>query len=309
MSDFILSILSQVIGQLVTDKIEVNLSNVFSRFEGKGLRKNKQIYSNFLSEINSKGEVNKSDINKLIKQPKYSPYFYDNYFYNTNFSKRLDYIMFLINRCNMEINREKLAEYLGFSSVNKINRYYLSNLEPTFEMETFIAKKLGIDPNWMKSQNNGLEESHPFLLTTNLDEIFDTKGKYFFAISQCDRPYIQIIKKVDSYKYLTYFPYYPFFSEVGGGGKSQLLELLQVLERASRQEIGALQKVVYLTKKEFFDISDGKEYPGIVEKVFWQYGSQYILEDFVNPNILNELNCEELYGKEFVATRKLINKL
>lgn len=48
--------------------------------------------------------------------------------YNTEFAKRLDYIISLINQANTygnKINLESLAESLAFPSVNELKCYYI----------------------------------------------------------------------------------------------------------------------------------------------------------------------------------------
>lgn len=82
--------------------------------------------------------------------------------YNTEFAKRLDYIISLINQANTygnKINLESLAESLAFPSVNELKCYYIKNKEPDFVFIEKLADKLGVNVTWLKTGINAT----PFL--------------------------------------------------------------------------------------------------------------------------------------------------
>ena len=67
---------------------------------------------------------------------------FENELYNTDFAKRLDYIITLINQektYNRKINIDFLAEWLGFSSVNELKCYYIGHTEPDFKFIEYVA--------------------------------------------------------------------------------------------------------------------------------------------------------------------------
>lgn len=117
--------------------IEDTASSIFSNFILKRIRKNKK--------------DNKEECKKSVDEKKYK----------TDFAKRIDQLMFLINQEKYygfeELNLSKLAEYLNLESVEILKQYYKESREPTFQFIDSVAEKLGVNHNWLK-----MERASPF---------------------------------------------------------------------------------------------------------------------------------------------------
>ena len=153
--DFLTStIISGIIYDLIKKGMELSYQGVFGGFLGNKMRLNYPIYGEFLDEINKKKTIIEKEetVNKLLKsEPMASTFEKD--LYNTEFAKRLDYIISLINQENTfawKINLDFLAEWLGFQSVNELKCYYIENIEPDFKFIEILPIKLELIPHGLK---------------------------------------------------------------------------------------------------------------------------------------------------------------
>lgn len=119
--DFLTStILSGIIYDLIKEGMKLSINNVFASYDVHKMDYN--ICEEFIEKINAIEDKNDKVeyANELLnKENKYTTLF-EQQMYPTNFSKRLDYVLALMNNCGYledKINVERLGEYLGFKSV------------------------------------------------------------------------------------------------------------------------------------------------------------------------------------------------
>lgn len=144
---------------LVKQGYKLTLGNVFGNFYGIRMEQNTGICNEFLSEINREDDLSrkKEVIKEVLTEKKQYVYIFERDLYNTNFAKRLDYIMYIINRTKKHekiINLEYLGEFLGHDSVNELMKYYKYEEEPTYQFCEEVANKLGVNAEWLKNGKN-----------------------------------------------------------------------------------------------------------------------------------------------------------
>lgn len=146
------TIISGIIYDLLKKGMKLSYQEVFGRFFGKQMRLNTLVYNEFLDEINQKKTLQEKEeiVNRRLGSGTLA---FERELYNTEFAKRLDYIILLINQANTygnKINLEFLAESLAFPSVNELKCYYIKNKEPDFVFIEKLADKLGVNATWLK---------------------------------------------------------------------------------------------------------------------------------------------------------------
>lgn len=314
--DFIVSsILSGIIYDLVKGGTLLSYSNIFGKFNTSNF--DYSIGKKFIDEINQVTEQDKKIeyANKLLTNENRYTVMFESQLYTTNFAKRIDYVIYLMNEIHSinknAFNLEIMGEYLGFSSVNDLKKYFLYAEEPRYSFIEEVADKLGLSSTWLKyGHGEPFESKLPSIDRAYgiLDhESFDQTKELIFVIS--DSPYrrdIGIIRKTDKFKY----DYYPstivFHGDVGGGGTSALYSLYQFLRELRRR--GLLPQGVYKLPEDYFNsLFKGAIYPGSVEGLRRCYVS-YLLEDFINLFTSEEKmeQYEKSYGKPFVDCQKII---
>jgi|GEM_PF-4699890 len=152
--DFLTStILSGIIYDLIKEGMKLNINNVFASYDVHKMDYN--ICEEFIEKINAiEDKDDKVEYaNELLNEENKYTTLFEQQMYPTNFSKRLDYVLALMNNCGYledKINVERLGEYLGFKSVNDLKQYYLNDIEPDYVFIENIANKMGINVDWMK---------------------------------------------------------------------------------------------------------------------------------------------------------------
>ena len=243
---------------------------MFGGFWRNKMRLNYHIYEEFLDEINKKKTIMEKEetVNKLLKSEPIALTF-EKDLYNTEFAKRLDYIISLINQektFNRKINLDFLAEWLGFQSVNELKCYYIENIEPDFKFIESIANKIGVNSAWFKTGINAT----PFQSSTYEDyaeKILESEieGEYIFAIKDCQRcRKILVMKRVNNIKYLVFQRPIVFHSDVGRTGMSRLCSTYRFLDELSKKDGTCLNNVYFIPEEVFEKLIEGTVYPGIV---------------------------------------------
>lgn len=313
--DFITSsIISGIIYDLVKKGVNLSLMNVFGNTFSNNL--DYKVSQKFLDEINQIKDTDDKIAysNKLLKEENEYTTMFERQMYTTNFAKRLDYIILLMNdngKFNEKINLEKMGEYLGFKSVNDLKRYYLSSEEPEYSFIEIVAYKLGISDKWLKfGEGEPFETTLPSInraLGIISHESFDETKEFIFVIG--DEPYrrnLGIIRKLSKFKY----DYYPhtlvFHADVGGTGGSELFSVYLFLKELRKRR--KMPSGVYKVPSDKFDsFFKGTIYPGTINN-FNQDKCNYLLDDFIdlyNTEDKKE-NYKKLYGKVFVDCQDLI---
>lgn len=221
------TIISGIIYDLLKKGMKLSYQEVFGRFFGEQMRFNASVYNEFLDEINQKRTLQEKEeiVNKRLGSGTLA---FEQELYNTEFAKRLDYIILLINQANAygnKINLEFLAESLAFPSVNELKCYYIKNKEPDFVFIEELADKLGVNATWLKTGINAT----PFLSTIRREDCEqqllknEIEGKYTFVIKDfTQRPEILLLKRVNDIKYVLFQKPFVFNSNVGSAGSEEL---------------------------------------------------------------------------------------
>jgi hypothetical protein len=290
--DFITSsIISGIVYDLIKKGVQLTFKNVFGEFYYINL--DKDICEEFIDKINNvETEERKVDYcNSLLKEEnKYTIMFEENA-YTTNFSKRLDYIINLINDSGYlgeKVNVEKLGKMLGFSSVNDLKKYYISTEEPSYEFIEDLAIKLGVNAEWLQyGQKEPFKSTLPYIHRADeilLQNDFNNIEEFIFVMDDGeDKRDLGIIIRFDKLRYSYYPSTFTFHAEGGSDG------------------------IYVLNEKQFLELFKGKIYPGTVRK----YGKQYctcLLEDFIC--LWSSEECREKYlnwyGRVFVDSQEII---
>lgn len=225
--------------------------------------------------------------------------------YQTMSAKRIDYFLALINRYSRQddyFNLERLADYLGFPSVNELKRYYLYWEEPLFSFSEEVADKLGISCEWLK-----FGKGFPFMniksYPTSADalEIADYDVKYDFAILKSYE--LSIIRREGRIK-RECLSSYPFRKQVGRAGRRDLKDLYDILkELDQKNKIGS---GYYLREEDYYDLKQGKIYPGALSNLGKSAG-ELVLDfmDIYHKFPIAE-SYERIYGEEFLEIQQLV---
>lgn len=312
------SILGGILYDLIKEGTELTIRNVFGNYKLNDLED--KVCGEFISEINEITDVNdKKDFCKeiLSEENRYTKLF-ENNLYKTNFAKRLDYVIFLMNDTNgrtEKYNIEKLGKKLGFSSVNDLKKYYIDSEEPTYEFIEKVAQKLGINVEWIQYGDN-----EPF--KTKLRYVYDPyslireeefKGAKEIIFAMQDdiyEPNLGVIIKVDDLRYDYYPQTYTFHSSVGATGAAELLSLYKFLNKLNQH--GKMPSGVYkIPLNDFSKLFNGQIYPASVYKYRKNpKGNLYLLEDFITlyKSRDEKKKYADLYGKVFVECQDIIKE-
>lgn len=311
--DLVNSILSNLICDLLKEKVKLTYQDIFGNFYGKEMKSNNIIYTNFLVMINEKnGTIEKEKTIEKLLQSEETTAIFERELYNTDFAKRLDYIICLINQkesLGEKINIDYLGEWLGFKSVNELKKYYLYDAEPDYDFIDNIADRLGINKKWLKHGVN----AEPF--QSMLPRIYDTKellyynrdAQFVFAIKDCDdRQEILVIKRTNELKYEVFPRPIVFHSKIGATGEYELYSTYCFLKQLSSNGSTDLFSVHFVPEKIFYNLIAGKCYPGIVINYSAQHKSN-ILSDFLDIDHRYSVdNYVGWYGEDFVKKQKLV---
>lgn len=313
-------ILSGVIYDLLKEGTKLSFQNVFGKnFFGDKLEQDINLCEDFLQEIEEGNDLleKKRNVQRMLSADNEYTNIFDNALYNTNFAKRLDYIVYVINSSRTyerKINIEYLGEFLGFSSANELMRYYKKSEEPTYEFCENVAEKLGVNPQWLKNGEIG-----DAMFKTRLPRIYHTEDiikrnssdefNYHFIIKKSEKREIIIVRKFNEIKY----EYYPccvvFNTHIGNGGKSYLLSFYKFLKHIDSR--GNDITNVHIVPEELFDeILMGKAYCGVVQRYNPQ-GKASILDDFLDVyhRYFSGEDYEKWYGKDFIEIQKIVADL
>lgn len=313
--DFIVSsIISGILYDLIKEGITLTFKNVFGHISANY---DVGTLQQFLNEINEIKDPSKKieHVNMLLNEENKYTVFFEKQLYKTNFSKRLDYIMFLMNeyrdRWHKTINLEMLGDFLGFSSVNDLKIYYLSENEPQYSFIDNVAQKLGVSSEWLRFGHG--EPFKSILPTTDraldiiLSDTFAEGEKLFFVVEASNnyRRNIGIIRKRNNIKY-EYYPHtYVFHADVGASGASELFRFYLFLKKLKDKNTMP-SGCYYMKSEQFYKLFSGEMYPGLIEQSNNEYN--YLLEDFINLYQTKEKKeeYEKAYDKVFVDCQRII---
>lgn len=312
--DFLTSaILSGILYDLIKKGVELNYKNVFMNSNSNSL--DYLICKEFLTEINTIKDQNEKLLltNKLLSEEnKYTTMFEQN-MYTTNFAKRLDYILILMQDSGYyghKINLEKAGEFLGFKSVNDLKKYYLSQEEPEYDFIEFIAEKFGINAEWLKfgfgapfkTSYPGLYRATEILWEENCPK--EIKEIFFAVEDEIYRRHFGVIFKLSDYRY-DYCPHpFIFHADVGGSGASELFSVYSFLKELRNRNM--LPYKVYKVPTDYFQaIFRGESYAGSVVKY---KTDTYLIEDFLDLYKSQEKKMQyiKLHGKVLVDCQDII---
>lgn len=306
---------SAVLGGILYDLIKAGVTNlttgkVFEKMYYSNIDDEK--CQNFLDEINDKPDISsKIEYTNTIltTENKYTTFF-ERELYNTNFAKRLDYALTLINDTDglsRKLNVESLGEILGLQSVNELKKYYITTEEPTYEFIEMVADKLGINPKWMKAGEGNIFKSELKRLHRGM-ELFqesDYDEIQEFIIAMLDVPYeryIVLVRRMNEVKY----EYYPkaliFYRSGGGEGASQLYSVYEMLRKLDK-EFKMPSGVYLLNETTYNNLLQGKIYPGSIKKERYEAG---LLDDFIRLKGFDKQRFMNAYGKTFLDAQDCV---
>lgn len=310
------AIISGIIYDCVKEGVGLTMDAVFKRNSGwTNSNIDERICKEFIDNVNDQDTDNlKIDYAERIlhTQNKYTETF-ESQLYTTNFAKRLDYALMLINDtdyCSPRYNVEKLGEYLGFPSVNDLKKYYTTTEEPTYDFAERLADKMGLNPSWIKSGEGKPFESRLRKLY-NGNDLFEEKDykqveEFLVCIKENSREReLILIKQIDELKY----EYYPramvFYDTKGGAGRSELYSVYEMLVRLNRDR--KLPSEVYCLSNENFDkLIQGYIYPGGVKKY---ERKQNMLEYFIDLDFSDKERLKKWYGQLFVDAQQYVREV
>lgn len=315
--DFITSsIIGGIVYDLIKDSIKLTITNVFGEFNSINL--DKSICEEFIEEINNI-EDEKSKIeyySRLLNEENQYTIMFEENLYKTNFAKRLDYIISLINDSGYfeeKINTEKLGKMLGFSSVNDLKKYYLLTEEPSYEFIENLAVQLGVNVEWFQcGQKEPFESELPYIYSANqilTQKEFNDVEEFIFVIDDgTDERNLGVILKFGKLRY-SYYPHkFIFHANVGASGASELFSVYTFLKALN--EKGKMPAGVYkVDEVQFLELFNGKIYPGSIQK-YNKKCCQYLLDDFISLYSSEEGREKHLnlYGKVFVNCQEIIKQ-
>ena len=269
------------------------------------------VLQELIDEVNNaKNEYEKNRIvQDSFSEPNQITNYLENNLFPTNFAKRLEYVISEIN-CGVKdkkykYNTERIADFLGYDSVNELKKYYINSNEPDYTTIDFIAGKMGVNADWFKFGNGEpFETNLPWL--HDATEIFKNSSmveEYCFAmLDVAVRPELVVIRKINEIKY-DFFPRpFTFHADVGAGGQYELLTVYQMLKRLNQENRMPLG-VYKMKENRFNDLLSGKMYPGMV--IDEEY-CNYLLDDFISFNEEKISKYLEWYGSAFVNAGKCV---
>lgn len=312
--DFLTStIMSGILYDLIKKGIKLSFGNVFIN-NSNNLDHN--ICEEFLEEINQINDENDKleCSNKLLAEENKYTLMFEKNMYTTNFSKRLDYIIALMNDCGYwghKINLEKMGEFLGFNSVNPLKKYYFSTEEPDYAFIDNMAVRLGINAKWMKfGFGEPFESSLPVIYSAKeilFEKDFNDVNEFIFVID--DEPYrknLGVIRKLSDYKYDYFSHTFIFHADVGATGASELFSVYVFLYELNKKRL--MPSGVYkVTQDQFYQLFKGRVYTGTIKK-YRTDSCPYLLDDFLSLYRTEEEKERyvKLYGKVFVDCQDII---
>lgn len=308
------TIISGIIYDLSKKVMKLSYQEVFGRFFGEQMRLNASVYNEFLDEINQKRTLQEKEeiVNKRLESGTLA---FEQELYNTEFAKRLDYIILLINQANAyenKINLEFLAENLDFPSVDELKCYYTENKEPDFAFIEELADKLGVNATWLKTGINAT----PFLSTIRREDREqqllknEIEGKYTFVIKDfTQRPEILLLKRVNDIKYVLFQKPFVFNSNVGSAGSEELYLLYRFLSKLYKRNELSLSDVYFVPEDIFYKMKEGTVYPGIMRN--YPAGKRRgVLCDFIDieHSFWTMEECKEIYGEDFLKIQEIVKR-
>ncbi|MDD2495641.1 MAG: hypothetical protein PHG06_06845 [Parabacteroides sp.] len=208
--------------------------------------------------------INDEEINTILK---------NKLGYRTEFAKRLNYIIDSINQyrySDEKINIEYIGEFLGFSSVNELKCYYISDTEPTYLFMDDIAKNIGVNKDWLKFGkgkpfSSQLHRPSFHRAIDYLKQIINIQPReVIFVLSDDHYSYLGIVLGTNELKY-EYFPeYYHFSNDVGGEGQSQIFSIYNLIKELNTNKLIDNCIVRTVSKEDFEKVFTGAIYTGAV---------------------------------------------
>ncbi len=206
--------------------------------------------------------------------------------YPTVFSSQIDYILFLMNNKyannDIKFTLASICEFLNFSSVNELKKFYHQNEEPEFSFIESIAAQLGVNPIWLKSNINT-----PYIhqCSFNRDEMlyFDLNAikEVYFLTTDIKNDFVTAVFKYNNYKYMYTSYQYPLNHSVGATGANDKKALKKFIDK-----IDTMNKYggFYSLPEDIYNkLLCGKEYPGVF--LYYDHMNTYKVEELLEKNI------------------------
>ena len=243
--------------------------------------------------------------------------------YKTNFARRLDVVIDLMNYNRNEnatrVNLASLSNHLGYDSENALKKYYIYEIEPKYEEINRIANGLGVNYKWLSGE---LTNDEPFRNTNFYSEPLNgfriraqkfyndypyNKAEYFFAMKDLyNIPEIILVRKIDEFKYESCEEPCLLYDSTGNSGRYDLAATYRLLRKMKIDKKCDSDTVCFLDYKMFDNLKYGEIYPGSIKK-YWKSEYNHLIDDFLELTDENINYCEKKYGNKIAGAMKILS--
>ncbi|HFL2484322.1 TPA: hypothetical protein ACG3H9_002370 [Clostridioides difficile] len=273
------------------------------------------IYDEIANRINLLSYNEKNNLEKLnnaiSNNKEFSEFLNKNIIYKTEFAKRLDYIVSLLNQGNsyVNVNLELLGEFLGFESVNELKCYYNKCEYPTYKFIDTLAENLGINKSWLKNGNGKIfkQRLEITFMNDNYFDIIKEKNPQDIIIALLNKnneAKLGLILRINNFKY-EYSNYLNIVCNPGETGKNQIFSIYKLIKDLKFYKMPTIYE---LSEIDFDSIFSGELYPGIVtvkgkNELWW-------VDDFLDINYHqnSKINYQNNYGEYFIHCQNIVKK-
>jgi len=187
-------------------------------------------------------------------------------------AERLRQLLNLVKQGHPGVTDADFAEYFGHEDLGILERLLSAAEPPKFAILDDIADKLGASRGWLKTGKYA-----PFSDTESaahnpreyLERIRALNPQMVYMVrSGCDVGYVQIVLKLNRFKFTVFDTLLHVSDSVGATGTGQLYQFYQLI-RAMRDGIGGerLQPMIVgrtLEYETYRSLSHGLRYPGVI---------------------------------------------
>jgi hypothetical protein len=188
--------------------------------------------------------------------------------YSEALSGRLRYVMSLLNegRRYDAITVSRIAEMLGAERISDVSNFFNGTSEPPISFLRSFASRFGVNAEWLiHAEDEAFYcaepiafspiDALPLLESVSPENIFLVRSKSEYG--ECI-----IVVKVDEWRYLTINGLWHVSSHVGATGRSQLVDLYDLILRILKSKLPCHGSI--LEAYVFDQIKSGEIYPGSV---------------------------------------------
>lgn len=238
----------------------------------------------------------------------------------SNFSKRLDVLMDIMNKEREEYEESITVGYIcqlmGEESENIIRQYYSTAQEPAIGFMESLAEMLGVSKKWLaKGADVAIFDTDEMRsdLSDILRNVTEAERIYIVIGKECYGNYLRIILKCNDIKYKCYKKSFIFHVSSGAAGQTQLMEVYDFLQKVKGMRNKNGQEIYpssayFLSEEQWNDLAQGNMYPAAIRNI--KNYKAHIMDDFLDVgNLYRDKEQYRLwYGDEFVKCQEYIRE-